>query len=146
MRHLTCALALVLFTADAAQAGPFRRVSRTTTCTNPATCGQQVATQPVVYQQPAAQLVTYQQPVYQQPAAPVVYAAGQFSTAQGVAEHMARTGIFGHFGGNAGYEGCGMAATPQAAEMMCCYRNQFQPREVGLAQAANGMWYACCRY
>jgi len=32
------------------------------------------------------------------------------------------------------------------AEMSCCYRNRWQPREVGLAQGRNGMWYACCRY
>jgi hypothetical protein len=52
----------------------------------------------------------------------------------------------GHFGGNSGYEGVGMGATPNAAEMNCCFRNRMQQREVGLAQGRNGMWYACCRY
>lgn len=72
--------------------------------------------------------------------------AGGFATAQDAACHMARIGRIGHFGGNRGYEGVGSGATPQAAEMNCCYRRQWQPREVGLAQGAGGMWFACCRY
>ncbi len=71
---------------------------------------------------------------------------GGFATAQDAAWHMARIGRIGHFGGNRGYEGVGSGATPQAAEMNCCYRRQWQPREVGLAQGANGTWFACCRY
>jgi hypothetical protein len=72
--------------------------------------------------------------------------AGGFATAQDAAWHMARLGRIGHFGGNSGYEGVGCGATPQAAEMACCYRSRWQPREVGLAQGAGGMWFACCRY
>ncbi len=131
MRRFALTLAFVLLVTDTASAGLFRR-TRKTTCTNAAACTTPAVAQPATVQPVAAQ--------------PVVYTGGQFSTAQGVAEYMARTGIFGHFGGNSGYEGCGMAATPEAAEMICCYRNQFQPREVGLAQGANGFWYACCRY
>jgi hypothetical protein len=85
---------------------------------------------------------TNQQP--QQTRFPVAY--GAFSSAQGVANHMATVLRIGHWGGNAGYEGCGCGATPHAAEMNCCFRNRMQPREVGIARGANGMYYACCRY
>ena len=71
---------------------------------------------------------------------------GGFATAQDVAWHMARIGRIGHFGGNPGFEGVGAGMSPQAAEMNCCFRNRWQPREVGLAQGANGTWFACCRY
>ena len=86
-----------------------------------------------------------------QPAQPVqgpvrTVTTGTFSTAQNVAIHMATIMRIGHFGGNSGYEGCGCGATPLAAEMNCCFRQRMQPREVGLAQGRNGMWYACCRY
>lgn len=73
-------------------------------------------------------------------------AVGTFSTAQGVANHMASILRIGHFGGNSSYEGCGMGPTPYAAEMNCCFRSRMQPREVGIARGANGMYYACCRY
>jgi hypothetical protein len=73
-------------------------------------------------------------------------ARGGFASAQAAAEHMARIGRIGHFGGNPGYEGVGAGSTPQAAEMNCCYRGRMTPREVGIAQGANGMYYACCRY
>lgn len=69
-----------------------------------------------------------------------------FFTAQDAANHMARICRIGHFGGNRGYEGVGMGSTAYAAEMNCCYRQQMQPREVGLAQGQNGMWFCCCRY
>ena len=71
---------------------------------------------------------------------------GDVSTAQGVANIMARLGRVGHFGGNRGYEGCGSGSTPKQAEMNCCYRKKMSPREVGYAQAANGTWFCCCRY
>ena len=74
------------------------------------------------------------------------FPSAEFSSAQGVANHMARILRIGHFGGNYGYEGVGCGSTPQQAEMSCWYRNRWQPREVGIAQGANGMWYACCRY
>lgn len=69
-----------------------------------------------------------------------------FSSAQGVANHMASILRIGHFGGNFGYEGVGCGSTPYQAEMNCCFRQRMQPREVGIAQGSNGMWYACCRY
>ena len=67
-------------------------------------------------------------------------------TAQDAANHMARISRIGHFGGNRGYEGVGMGSTAYAAEMACCFRQRMQPREVGLAQNASGVWFACCRY
>ena len=70
----------------------------------------------------------------------------EVTTAQGVANIMARIGRVGHFGGNRGYEGCGSGPTPHQAEMNCCYRRQMSPKEVGYAQAANGTWFCCCRY
>lgn len=76
------------------------------------------------------------------PAAPVVFNG----SAQGVANHMARILRIGHYGGYNGYEGVGMGSTPYQAEMSCCFRHRMQPREVGIAQGSNGMWYACCRY
>jgi hypothetical protein len=69
------------------------------------------------------------------------------STAQGVANIMARANCVGHWGGNPGYEGCGCGATPQAAYAICCYANSGMTTvDVGYAQAANGMWYCCRRY
>lgn len=69
------------------------------------------------------------------------------ATAQGVANIMASRGMVGHFGGNPGYEGCGMGATPQAAYNICCYGNSGMATvDVGYAQGANGMWYCCRRY
>jgi hypothetical protein len=67
-------------------------------------------------------------------------------TAQAAANYMASRLTMGHFGGNSGYEGVGMGATPYQAEMNCCFRQKWNPREVGIAQGSNGMWYACCRY
>jgi hypothetical protein len=81
--------------------------------------------------------------------APTVTAATAFntSTAQGVANIMASTGRVGHWGGNTGYEGCGMGATPQAAFNSCCYSNSGMTTvDVGYAQGRNGMWYCCRRY
>lgn len=71
----------------------------------------------------------------------------EVSTAQGVANIMARLGRVGHFGGNRGYEGCGCGPTPQAAYSICCFANSGMATvDVGYAQAANGMWYCCRRY
>lgn len=75
------------------------------------------------------------------------YSSGQTSTAQGVAELMARHGRVGHFGGNPGYEGCGSGSSPQAAYSICCYGNSgMETVDVGYAQGSNGMWYCCRRY
>ena len=69
------------------------------------------------------------------------------STAQGVANIMARSGRVGHWGGNPGYEGCGCGSTPQAAYNACCYaRSGMATVDVGYAQGSNGMWYCCRRY
>lgn len=82
----------------------------------------------------------------------VTYAANQAtyaeaSTAQGVANIMARQNAVGHFGGNSGYEGCGMADTPEKAYNMCCYANSgLTTIDVGYAQGSNGMWFCCRRY
>ena len=68
-------------------------------------------------------------------------------TAQGVANIMASSGRVGHWGGNTGYEGCGMGASPQAAFNACCYSNSgMSTVDVGYAQGRNGMWYCCRRY
>lgn len=72
---------------------------------------------------------------------------GSNSTAQGVAEMQARSGVCRHFGGNSGYEGCGMGSTPEAALNNCCYsRSGMAVVDQGVAQGSNGMWYACKRY
>lgn len=115
-------LAAVLTLAQIAAAGPFGLVGRRT------------------YNNQQPQQVTYQQ----QARFPIAH--GAFSTAQGVANHMASILRIGHFGGNSGYEGCGCGATPYQAEMNCCFRQRMTPREVGIARGANGMYYACCRY
>lgn len=69
------------------------------------------------------------------------------SSAQGVAEIMARTGRVGHWGGNNGYEGCGSGSSQQAAYNNCCYANSnLTTVDVGYAQGNNGKWYCCRRY
>jgi len=73
--------------------------------------------------------------------------SGENSTAQGVAEIMARTGRVGHFGGNSGYEGCGSGPTRESAYRNCCFANSGMTTvDVGYAQGSNGQWYCCRRY
>jgi hypothetical protein len=80
-------------------------------------------------------------------AAKTVSTSFSTTTAQGVANIMASRGVVGHFGGNPGYEGCGMASTPEGAYSICCYGNSGMATvDVGYAQGANGMWYCCRRY
>lgn len=68
-------------------------------------------------------------------------------SAQAAANHMASIGRMGHFGNpTGGYEGVGMASSPQAAISNCCYYGKRPLRDSGVAQGSNGMWYACCRY
>jgi hypothetical protein len=68
-------------------------------------------------------------------------------TAQGVANIMASYGTVGHWGGNPGYEGCGMGATPEAAYHSCCYSSSGMATvDVGYARGTNGWWYCCRRY
>ena len=69
-------------------------------------------------------------------------------SAQGVANHLASVGrgVF-HMGGNPyAFEGVGMGGSPDAAIRNCCYYGRRQIADQGVAQGANGMWYACCRY
>ena len=75
------------------------------------------------------------------------YGANDTSSAQGVAEIMARTGRVGHWGGNNGYEGCGSGSSQEAAYRNCCFSNSGMTTvDVGYAQSNNGQWYCCRRY
>jgi hypothetical protein len=77
----------------------------------------------------------------------VATAVHSTKTAQGVANIMASYGTVGHWGGNPGYEGCGMGATPEAAYSSCCYSSSGMATvDVGYARGANGWWYCCRRY
>ena len=72
---------------------------------------------------------------------------GELYSAQGVANRIARTGIFRHWGNpSGGYEGIGIGGSPEAARRNCCYASRFSARDVGYAQMASGMWVACQRY
>ncbi len=74
-------------------------------------------------------------------------ADGELWSAQGVANRIARTGIFRHWGNpSGGYEGIGMGGSPEAARQNCCYANRLAARDVGYAQMASGMWVAVQRY
>lgn len=70
------------------------------------------------------------------------------SSAQGVAETMARLNRVGHFGGHHPYyEGCGSGFSRESAYNNCCYANSgMQTVDVGYAQGPNGMWFCCRRY
>ena len=69
------------------------------------------------------------------------------STAQGVADAMARNGRVAHFGGNSGYEGCGSGLTREQAYNNCCFsRSGMLTVDVGYAQSADGRWFCCRRY
>lgn len=73
--------------------------------------------------------------------------SGSNSTAQGVAEMMARSGQCCHFGGNSGYEGVGTGSTPEKALNNCCYsRSGMRVVDQGVACGRNGRWFACKRY
>jgi hypothetical protein len=75
------------------------------------------------------------------------YGSNDTSSAQGVAEIMARTGRVGHWGGNRGYEGCGSGSSQEAAYRNCCFSNSGMTTvDVGYAQGNNGQWYCCRRY
>ena len=72
---------------------------------------------------------------------------GDNSTAQGVAEIMAKIERVGHFGGNRGFEGCGSGPTPEAAYNNTCYANSVMPTvDSGVAQGRSGRWYCCRRF
>lgn len=120
-------LGLVLF-ATAAEAAPrWRRTSGTTYYSAPAT----TSSMPKV-----ASYTSSSMPVH-----------SDTSSAQGVAEMMASRGVMQHFGGNSGYEGVGMGATPEQALGNCCFSNSgMAVVDQGVACGRNGRWYACKRY
>lgn len=120
MNRYLVALAVVVLSSVYAEAGPFGLFRRGGTTNNQGNYSG------------GTQQVTYNRPF--------------LGTAQAAAHYMASICRMGHFGGNSGYEGVGVGSTPYQAEMNCCYRNKWAPREVGIAQGANGLWYACCRY
>lgn len=67
-------------------------------------------------------------------------------SAAGVASYLASIGRIGHYGGNPyAYEGVGMGSSPQAALNNCC-NNGGVVADSGVCQGSNGMWYACKRY
>jgi len=123
MNRKFLALAFVLAIASISEAGPFGLVRGRSNSSNSGT-GSAAGSTGTVY-----------------------YDNGELSSAQGVANRMARLLRIGHFGNpQGGYEGVGSGATPQQAEWNCCYRRQMAPRDVGYAHGANGLWYCCCRY
>ena len=153
---LICGLSLLVI-ADTAEARRNRQsnrgsytytyntqTTRPVTYTRPAT----TTTQPVSYTRTTTNYApTYTRPVTYTRPAQTSYAGYSTATAQGVAQIMASTGRVGHFGGNTGYEGCGMGASPAAAYAICCYANSGMATvDVGYARGANGMWYCCRRY
>ena len=80
------------------------------------------------------------------PSPTMTYTPANNSTAQGVAEMMARSRSCRHFGGNSGYEGVGMGSTPEAALGNCCYsRSGMRVVDQGVA-FGGGRWWACRRY
>lgn len=69
------------------------------------------------------------------------------ATATDAALYMASIGRMGHFGNpSGGYEGVGVGMSATQAIQNCCYYGRRQIRDQGVAQGANGRWYACCRY
>ena len=121
------------------------RVAPATYSTRPA---QPVRVAPATYSTPTTQVravnAAYSTPTTQVRAVTTAYST---QTAQGVANIMASTGRVGHWGGNPGYEGCGMGGSPAAAYNTCCYANSGMATvDVGYARGANGMWYCCRRY
>ena len=82
---------------------------------------------------------------YTQPRHPVAHAF--LGNAQGAANYMASIMRMGHHGNpTGGYEGVGVGSSPQTAISNCCFYGKRPLRDSGVAQGANGMWYACCRY
>jgi len=163
MRKLSFLAVAVLLIPSIANAGIFSRkanrcvsgncsnVAATQVVSAPVTQNvsyQNVSYQNVSYQQNSTvQNVSYQNVSYQNTTVQNVSYGSELHSAQGVANFMARTLQFGHFGNpTGGYEGCGMAGSADAAIRNCCYYGQRPIKDYGVAQGANGMWYACCRY
>lgn len=79
-----------------------------------------------------------------QPANP---AAGGLWTAQQSAEYQASICRMGHFGNpSGGFEGVGCASTPDAALANTCKPHNGPPRDWGVCQGRNGLFYACRRW
>jgi hypothetical protein len=87
-------------------------------------------------QQPPAQQVQGQ-----------AYADNELFSCQGVANRMARMCRMMHCGNPAGgFEGVGMASTPEAALANTCKPHNGPPRDWGVARGADGRYYACRRW
>jgi hypothetical protein len=104
---------------------------------------------PVIVERAPVVVERYTGPIMStSPSVPSVRSHATTSTAQGVAEMMARSGQCRHFGNPAGgYEGVGMGGSPDSALGNCCYsRSGMRVFDQGVARGANGRWYACKRY
>ena len=136
---LACGMLLVVAsTAEARRSRSGRSYSqpaRVAPVANSTIPAKPVQVAPAIHSTPTAQPVQ------------AVTAVHSTNSAQGVANIMASYGRVGHWGGNPGYEGCGMGATPEAAYNSCCYSNSGMATvDVGYARGANGWWYCCRRY
>jgi hypothetical protein len=128
MKKFVIAAVAVALVASEIMAGPFGRFRRGGYSTGSTTTNNAVATNNVA-------------------TGTVSYSNDELYSAQGVANRMARILRMGHLGNpTGGYEGVGMASTPQGAIQNCCFYGRRPLRDSGVAQGANGMWYACCRY
>lgn len=79
-----------------------------------------------------------------QPSAP---ASGGLWTAQQSAEYQAARCQMGHFGNpSGGFEGVGCASTAAAALANTCKPHNGPPRDWGVCQGRNGLFYACRRW
>ncbi|MEY4300697.1 MAG: hypothetical protein RIR25_1933 [Verrucomicrobiota bacterium] len=118
---LTIAVASLVFFSSLAEAGPFRRVTRSSASTFSANgCGGSTRTH--------ARTVT------------------RGGGAQAHAEAMAASGSMVHAASHGStYEGVGVGGSPSAALASCC-NNGRQVLEEGTAQGRDGRWYACRRY
>ena len=72
---------------------------------------------------------------------------GELFSAQGVANRMARLCRMAHMGNpTGGFEGVGCASTAAGAISNTCKPHNGNPRDWGVAQGANGLFYACRRW
>ena len=118
---LTIAVASLVVFSNFAEAGPFRRVTRSSASTFSSDgCGGSTRTH--------ARTVT------------------RGGGAQGHAEAMAASGSMVHAASHGStYEGVGVGSTPGAALGACC-NNGGSVLDEGTAQGRDGRWYACRRY
>jgi len=70
----------------------------------------------------------------------------QNSEAQRRADELARRGQLGHFWPVSTLEGIGSGSSPEQAKTNCCFWGQRNAREIGIAQGANGLFYAVVHY